>query len=431
MKIYLKLLLAAMLLLPHFLFAQKSLELRKIQLENKGTYYINHFTNEDNELLSYFENPLTGQNYFTIEVFGERNSEPTILKTQLKEGYNRIVPLETKDTLFFIISNFDNKFKLIKFAIKTLKINSVDGEFNKDVPIGYINEFNNSLFFTSKVKKNVCFSTIDKSSGKTTTQIIPIGSTNIKNLMFITEQKSEISNKINLVYSIKKSGTVSYYYISVDSTGIFSKPKLIIENEIYSIFKFDIKEISEDSFMLYGVYSKVGKLQKNIGFYFAYSYGTNPTNVKTVTFASIPNFNYYFDHKKGGSNFLKVVVGGNPPEVPVYYAFTIDNIKQTDGYVYVAGCYIDIYRNEFRSSGGVSTTVKVLDSYKFTHVVLIKYDLNGNILWTKSTEDFPTIQVEKISNQVKAKEQSGDIIELTLYDNRKIQVDSLGKMTKK
>jgi len=247
------------------------------------------------------------------------------------------------------------------------------------------------LYLYGRVKKNPVIIFIDCETGKNT--IVPIKIDGFKSTKIFFKNLSiiEKSGEAFCTFSAVKGSKISLFIIKFDSNN--KKQELVDMTSSFDKYlkELSVKNIGTNKYILTGTYSS--KLSNTSeGIFFAQLDGNKIKDVRYTNFLDLSNFlNYLPEKKQAKIENKKSKKEAAGKELTMNYdILNHELLVGKDCYYYIGEAYYPTYRTEtyptFVNGRPVVQVRKVFDGYQYTHAIIVKYSLDGKILWDQTFE---------------------------------------------
>jgi len=181
------------------------------------------------------------------------------------------------------------------------------------------------------------------------------------------------------------------YDVSGDKKEIIN----LSQNEENELLNVSASPLKGDGYIWSGTYG-IGRSKISNGIFFGASSEGKMDFVNYFPYSDLTEFLKFLPEKKQAKiEKKKAKKKARGKEFKISYRMAAhDIIKKEDGYILIGEAYYPTYRTETYTTtsvvNGVSTTTtqtrQVFDGYRYTHAIVIKFDLEGNMIWDRYFE---------------------------------------------
>lgn len=396
------LLLAFYLTISFFAFSQIKYE-KRIEFDIKDNY--------GNEKINAFAEKgfiVSARNYLVEKgshtwryVIYSKDLEPQEKKfVSVSKKMFRDETFATKERLHTLFKDRKGKYAIVSVNATSGKTNKVTGEIPKKAYIKDMSIMGDYAIFSSKIKNKPYIISVNWKTGQQ--KLIPIQVRDISskkifiNKLQIMESDNIIFAYVKAIIDKKKS---DIYVLRMNSNGksegIFNLTKNIDKN----LITYSASKVEEDKYVFTGTYS-TSSTYSSEGLYFCQVTKEKVDYIKFNNFLALDDFLSYLPEKRKAKIEKKEKKKSKKgKEFKLNYEIAGHNVMATaDGYYFLGEAFYPTYRQETyqrtTTVNGVTTTTtetrSVFDGYQYTHAVLAKYNKEGELVWDKCFEMWPS-----------------------------------------
>jgi len=320
--------------------------------------------------------------------------------------------------VFNIYSNKQREFVIVSIKMTDLSITKTNGELPPKAVLTDMKVLGDYAYFMARIKNAGFVYKVNLENGKGTSFPIAIGGFNPKKLMVENYQLLEKSNEILTFTRVAVKKKIFELYMSrITQDGTIEKPvklQSVTDNNIVSVSGC---RVADNKIVLTGTYAKSGLMSE--GLFFGEVEDNSINYMRYYNFLDLKDFLSYLPERRQE----KIVKKKNKKEAQgkemslEYLIADHDVIVLNDGYLFLGEAYYPTYRAETRTTvgpnGTTSTyTVYVFDGYQYTHVVLAKFSLEGELMWDVCFEMFPGYKPFYVKRFIAISEQTASQISM-------------------
>lgn len=159
-----------------------------------------------------------------------------------------------------------------------------------------------------------------------------------------------------------------------------------------NLVNFSFTKIGKEAYSLAGTYSKSSSSSSE-GLFFAIIDDQKVQNINYYNFLDLEDFLSYLPEKKQEKIEKKKKRKKNRGKELAfdYNIASHDVIKKDDGtFIFIGEAYYPTYVTHTTvNADGTTTTTQVFDGYQYTHAVIAKFNLEGELIWDNCFKMFP------------------------------------------
>ncbi|PKP05248.1 MAG: hypothetical protein CVU11_00890 [Bacteroidetes bacterium HGW-Bacteroidetes-6] len=299
------------------------------------------------------------------------------------------------DFVFNIYSNKKREFVIIKVDMQDVSISKTNGVLPAKAYMTDMKVLGDYAFFMARIKTTNFIYKVDLETGKGISIPISIAAYNPKKLYNENYQILEKSKEIlSFTRAYPTKGQLELYMTRISEDGNIEAPLRlagVADNNLVSVSGC---RISENKLVITGTYAKKGAMSE--GLFFGEVEDGTVNYIRYYNFLDLKDFLSYLPEKKQAKiekkKAKKEAVG---KELTFdYFIADHDVVVLDDGYLFLGEAYYPTYRTETYTTAGpngttVTHTRTVFDGYQYTHAVLAKFSLEGELMWDVCFEMFP------------------------------------------
>jgi hypothetical protein len=351
---------------------------------------------------------------------GSKQFKYELYSTSLKPIKNHIETVELdKSTIlksYESKNHFVNFFydkngasKIISIEGKTLKSNTIELTLPASVNFVSGELADRKLYLYGKIKKNPFVVVIDWLSGNKT--IVPVTINGYKSSAIWLENISvlEKNSEAFLTFNAKKGKISEMHIIKIDKNDEISENINLSASLDKNITGLSAIQVSGKKYILTGTYSTKGSTTSE-GIYFAEMEGNKINLIKYKSFLDLTNFLTYLSQKQQDKiEKKKNKKAAKGKELAIQYNIANHDLIIGDNcYFYIGEAYYATYRTEtytsYENGRPVTQTRQIFDGYQYTHATLVKYALNGEIIWDQTFAMWPSYKPFSVKTFIKVNE---------------------------
>lgn len=419
---------------------------QRVEFELKDGYY-------HEEVYEYGENGIILTSKCETKKNGKRkrkyeyyNNKLELIKSDSIEIDKKFKFEETfqgEDYLHTLYKDSKGRFSIVSVVGEDLEFTKVDGELPKKMYISDMTVLGDYAYFNTRTNKNPYLFSLNWKTGKQ--DPIPISIKNVKPKFVRLDgfQLLEESNEIMLFVSARVSKKKNDTYIillddegnKIDEYNLTSQ----VEENIIDATSFNV---GNGDYIFTGTYSSVSSYSSE-GIFFCKANKGNIEYINFYRYTDLKEFMSYLPERKQ----KKIEKRKNRKEkkgkdLKLNYSLAMhDIILREDGYYLLGEAYYATYRTETRTTtstvNGVTTTstttVSVFDGYQYTHAILAKFSLDGELQWDQTFEMWPWYKPFRVKKFISVNEETENSIEMVFANYSKIVskiIDNSGSVIK-
>jgi hypothetical protein len=259
----------------------------------------------------------------------------------------------------------------------------VEGEFPVDGKIEFVSVLQEKLIITMRSKSAISLVFFDWKTGEIVLSAVTLPKgVKAKNVTILNFQELGNVNEIATVLRIKGKSPLSNLCVMHSADGELIRTIDISPREGVALIECRISAPFKNKFIFAGTYNNRLRTMSPYfaeGVFIAESDNSRLKYLTTTPFLDLKNFTdympenlqNYIDKRKGrADNVGKKLI--------IQYSMTIHPLASTaDGYFLVGEAFYPQYHIETSYEKGKRIDTKVFDGNKYTHAILVKFDLNG------------------------------------------------------
>ncbi|MDX1445447.1 hypothetical protein [Lishizhenia sp.] len=225
---------------------------------------------------------------------------------------------------------------------------------------------------------------------------IPIRIKNVKskkirvNNMQMLEDANEILLSLDATISKHERDTYLFLIDNEGDTDLFKIYSTTKDKE--KLIDYSFSKIGEDAYSISGTYSKQSTSTSE-GLFFGIIDNQKVKSINFYNFLDLDDFlSYLPERKQEKIEKKKSRKKKRGKELTLSYNIaTHDVIKKEDGsFIFIGEAYYATYRTVTTvNANGTTSTRQEFDGYRYTHAVIAKFDLNGDLVWDNCFEMNP------------------------------------------
>jgi len=345
---------------------------------------------------------------------------------ELKQTETVLIPRGMKfDEMFYndefvfnIFSNKQREFVIVGINMADLSITKTNGELPPKAVLTDMKVLGDYAYFMARIKNAGFVYKVNLENGKGTSFPVTIGGYSPKKLMNENYQLLEKSNEILSFTRVFVKKKVTELYMSrIDQDGTIEKPVKLQSVGDNSIVSVSGCRVDENKIVITGTYAKTGLMSE--GLFFGEVEDNSVNYMRYYNFLDLKDFlSYLPERRQEKIEKKKAKKEAQGKEMSLdYFIADHDIILLDDGYLFLGEAYYPTYRAETRTTvgpnGTTSTyTVYVFDGYQYTHAVLAKFSLDGELMWDVCFEMFPGYKPFYVKRFIAISEQTASQISM-------------------
>lgn len=294
--------------------------------------------------------------------------------------------------LYTVLREKDGTFMIVAFNPATRKITTTDGEYTRKGTMRNLIVDKGAVIFSSTQKKLDRIGIIDLKTGNSRFADIHFPKVKDKNIFVLENTVID-----NTIYALVRVET-DVYLVRMDMQGNQLGANNLTADIAERIISASVSKAG-NKFFVTGTYSKSKKGGAE-GIFFSELKDDRFNNIKFYNFLKLKNFTEYMsDRKQAKIERKKEKAEKAGKEYSLKYLMASHRIM-TDGkdYFYLGEAFYPVYRTTRIGN----TTVTTFAGYNYTHAVLAKFDVAGNLLWDECFPMEPRIMPMYVKRFVSA-----------------------------
>lgn len=380
------------------LSAQAEIE-NRIEIERDGVF--------DNSVLSFGKEGflLTNEEIINkhtrklnFEFYSTDLESQELVKKEISKTYIYEKEFKTDNKVYQLHRDKRNNFVFITLDVNQKKVSSFDGVLPKKMKLSEMYVLNDvcymSGYYYGYFNKDKFLVTIDLKSKKVNTKKITIPGVKSKNFRLNKIQFLEEENEIFLAYDVYRSrNNREVHLIKIDKDGDTDQFEIKgLEKGEEKLVTYSFSKIGDEAYCITGTYSKSSSSSSQ-GLFFGILDDKKLVNLRFYNFLDLDDFlSYLPERKQEKIEKKKKKKKKRGKEMTIsYYIAGHDVMVQEDGtFLFVGEAYYPTYRTvTTTNSDGTVSTQQVFDGYQYTHAVVAKFDLEGELLWDNCFKMYP------------------------------------------
>lgn len=273
------------------------------------------------------------------------------------------------------------------------KLTVAEGHLPKKSSIISATLVGKNLFVCYQIKKSIQMANIDWKSGEAQLILVNIPGTIPKKLMYRGIQPIENIEEVSLFMEQKITKTTSNFYsVRYNMAGDMVTVIDLNKTSTNQVIDITVSAVAKNKVFYTGTYSTKGGSNGLTaeGIFLAESDGTSLSYIRYTNFLDLKNYTKYLPQKqKAKIEKQKDKAAARGKELSASTLMvTHPIIPVSDGFILLGEAYYPTYRTEQRTTyvnGKPTTTVvTVFDGYQYTHAILVKFNLKGEIVQDQS-----------------------------------------------
>lgn len=290
------------------------------------------------------------------------------------------------DILITLFKDRKGNYNISNIDVKKFKESRVAGKFPKKTYIHSMTALGDFIYLNVSIKRESFLYSINWKTGAKNIIPVMISGYKSKEIHFEDFQLLKESNEAILYVQANKKRTSESYIIRLDNKG--NKTDIFkLTNEIdKNLSNISAQKIGENKYIYTGTYSNKS-VNTSQGMFFCEATGSKVRYIKYYKYTELKNFFKYLPERKQKKvDKKKKRKSAKGKSLNYNYLLAVHEINvQDDGYIFLGEAYYATYRTETTTTfvNGVATTTtrRVFDGYQYTHAVLAKFNINGELIW--------------------------------------------------
>ncbi|MEN8119293.1 MAG: hypothetical protein ABFS35_03060 [Bacteroidota bacterium] len=410
---------------------------KRIELELKDGYY-------DEQIYEFGKNGFIMKSIKNIKEGNEREWKYELYNTDLKSVKSESVMLHkrqfadetfvSEEYIHTLYRGRKGSFSIVSVKASNLEIHKADGMIPKKSRISEMAVLGDYAYFRSTIKGSPYLFSVNWKTGQQKPIPLWIEGFRPKDIDLYDFQLLEKSSEIMLYTHVKINKKKSdVYVIQLDDKGNkigdYNLTKGIEEN-IIDISAFNM---GGGQYIFTGTYSTKSRFSSE-GIFFSKAEGSNINHIEFHNYTNLDNFLSYLPEKKQKKlEKKKKKKEKKGKEFILNYKIAMhDIITLDDGYLMLGEAYypttrIETYTTTSTVNGATTTTThtrQVFDGYQYTHGVITKFGLNGNLEWDQTFEMWPLYKPFTVKRFISIAEQNNNSFKM-VFANRSTIVSKI------
>lgn len=336
--------------------------------------------------------------------------------------------------VYNLYKNRKTEYLILGVSTKDLSIVRVEGELPRKMKISDMKILGDHAFFLSSIKRAPFIYSVDLNSKKATSIPIIAGSYQPKKLNVLNYQINEKLQEIFVFISAKiNKREYELFLMTIFPDGSTERVVKIIDNEEYNIINASASRVSENKIIVSGTYSKTKRSSE--GLFFSEIENGTMNYIQYYNFLEMKDFLSYLPERKQ-EKIEKKKSKKEKKGKELSYSYNIadhDIMILEDGYLFLGEAYYPTYRTEtyvtYTTINGITTPQmqyrQVFDGYYYTHAVLTKFDMEGNLLWDICFEMRPRSKPFYVKRFIAVSEQTENVINMFFSSSNRLTYKSV------
>ncbi len=401
-------------------FAQVSTQ-KRIELELFDGYtneQIYQFGEKGFILFSNKERTFSPETEWKIDFYNSELEIETTKSLFIPNRYALTASYKSEENFHALFKTKSGDYKLLTVSPATKEPIVIDGVLPKKAYSTQLIVNNEYAYIQSVInKRNALFSVNWKSGNQ---NFIPIPFDSSKNTSKIELQFIEESNEVFLYLWAKRGQARDVIIMRLNDKGQAIDDFKLTENITTNFINITASYIDKDHYIFTNL---SGQSQ---GLFFCEYENGKLKALQYKNYLDLKNFLTFLPTKKQEkieAKKAKKEAAGKQLNFD-YYMAGHPIVKLNDGYLYMGEAYYPTYRTEsytyYRNGVPFVRTRQVFDGYQYTHAIIVKYDLNGNIVWDQTFEMYPRYKPFVVKRFINYNKKDTESIKLVFSSHQKI-----------
>ncbi len=338
--------------------------------------------------------------------------------------------VSTQVRLHALFKDKKGNYELLSIDAGGLAHERVSGSFMKKAYVRDMAVLGDYAFFNASIKGTPYLFSINWKTGEQ--KLIPISVLNVKpkKLKILGFQYIEESSEMLLFvnYEAVKNET-DLYMVKLNPNGEkdaeYNLSKEIDQNLVSATASY----LSTNNFVITGTYSSKSTSSSE-GIYFAQVYKDEIGFINFYNYLDLENFLNYLPEKRQkkleNKKERKEKRGKEYTRNYLMVSHEILNLK--DGFIQLGEAYYKTYRTETYTTTQVvngvtqtrTETRQVFDGYQYTHAILAKFNINGELVWDQTFEMWPTYKPFTVKRFISVSDVTENSINMVYLSRNRI-----------
>lgn len=301
-----------------------------------------------------------------------------------KYGYER--QFADEKCIYQIHFNSKGNFEFFTLNVEKQKLDQFSGILPNKMSIKEMKVMNGICYLRGISKKQDYILKLDLDTHKIKSIPLRVKNVKSKRLHVNNMQILEDANEIIVSIDINPTRTERHtYLVVIDEEGDTDQFKIYTATEDKEkLMDYSFSKIGEDAYSISGTYSKRSTVTSE-GLFFGIIDNGKVESINFYNFLELDDFLSYLPEKKQDKiEKKKSRKKKRGKELSLNYNIAAhDVIKKEDGsFIFIGEAYYATYRTVTTvSANGTVTTTQEFDGYQYTHAVVAKFDINGELVW--------------------------------------------------
>ena len=351
-------------------------------------------------------------------------SIPVNGRMQLDESIN------TRSRLHIMFKDKSGHYTILSVEANSLKHIQVEGSLPKKAIVRDMAIFGDYAYFNATVKGSPYLFSVNWKTG--VQKLILVSILNYKS-KFITLQEFQFleeSQEMLLFARIRaERGRNEIYVVKLNGDGEKESTIHLTKNIEHNIISLSASYIGGGDYIFTGTYSK-GSTSMSEGIFICKARGEDVEFIKFYNFLDLSNFlDYMSERAQEKIERKKERKESKGKEYSIDYRIATHYVTNLDdGFLFLGEAYYPTYRTETYTTtstiNGVTRTTthtrQVFDGYRYTHAILAKFGLDGELVWDQIFEMWPAYKPFVVKLFIEVAEVNEDGLKLVFLSRNKI-----------
>lgn len=380
-------------------------------------------------------------NVWRYELFNTDLEKVKEKKIKLDNGFWLDEVFIAKDMIYTLFSDKKGNYTILSLNPATLEYDKTMGVVPKKSRITDMAILGDYAFFNAKIKKESLLIAINYKTGKQKFIPLNVKDVNPKKIFVENFQILEDSREVFVFVKVIEARRESdIYVLQLNEEGKKIKEYNLSGRLKENIVSISASRVGEGVYNFTGTYSTKSNALSE-GLFFCHVQNRKIDFIKRFSFADLEDFFAYLPERKQEKLAQKKKrKEAKGKELVINYLIADHNvILLDDGSMFLGEAYYPTFRREPQMEtvvvNGVSQTRtsyrRVFDGHQYTHAVLGKFDNEGNLLWDKSFEMWPSYKPYYAKRFISIAEREQSSIKMVFANRNRIvskSVDFEGKV---
>lgn len=333
----------------------------------------------------------------------------------IKYKFSNVESTSNEDRVHVFEYTFSGDVRLITVEKGNLETKEVSFLVPKKFILGGAVGYENRYYGAMTKKKIPYMFSIDWESGELKTIRPVTEGQKPRYIKVVGVEKVSGSNEVCfIIKQVNPNYSTQLWLYFADDEGTLTRAINLGENIPEYLINGSVSCVGPNHYISTGTYS-LRQEGMSVGLFFASIEGGKLKFMKLYNFLDLDNFLKYLpEGKEERIQQKKERKEAAGKELTINYFLAPHKVIPTgDGYIYIAEAYYPTYRTEKTVlAGGGYSYRSVFDGYQYTHGTIVKFDLEGNIVWDQVFELWPAYKPFVVKKFVSIPETSGETVEL-------------------